>query len=207
MTHLKIAGLALAGGTAVRMGGGDKPLLEIAGRPMLKRVIAVLSADAAAVAISANGDPARFAAFGLPVIPDNPFAGLGPLAGILAGLDWAAGLGADALLTLPGDTPFVPPGLATRLTPAPAFAESGGESHFLVALWPVPVRQRLRLTLTGPGPYGVARFGKSIGMRAVAFPAGPPYRFLNVNTPEDLKTAQAVGTQSFPLPFGRRNNE
>ena len=98
------------------MGGADKPLLDLAGRRMIERIVAAL--DARHIAISANGDPARFAALGLPVLGDGEFAGEGPLAGVLAGLDWAAGLGVDALLTVPGDTPFIPPGWPRRSLPA-----------------------------------------------------------------------------------------
>ena len=90
---MSTAALILAGGGATRLGGGDKPLLEVGGTPMLARIIAALRPDASAIAISANGDPTRFAAFGLPVLPDGAFAGQGPLAGVLAGLDWAAATG------------------------------------------------------------------------------------------------------------------
>ncbi|MGA9866360.1 MAG: NTP transferase domain-containing protein, partial [Acetobacteraceae bacterium] len=98
---LAIFGLALAGGEARRMGGGDKPLLEVGGRPMLIRVLDALAAEAAEVAISANGDPARFAAYGRPVLGDGAFIGCGPLAGVLAGLDWAFSQGGQVLLTVP----------------------------------------------------------------------------------------------------------
>ena len=131
------------------MGGGDKPLLEVGGDTMLSRIIAVLREDVAAIAISANGDPARFARFALPVLPDGQFEGEGPLAGVLAGLDWASALGAGALLTVPGDTPFVPHGLAGALSPAPACAASNGRAHHLVALWPVGCRDELRRTAVG----------------------------------------------------------
>src|SRR5579875_3676841 len=117
-----LAALVLAGGGARRMGGGDKPLLRIGGATLLERLLAVLGVETARIAISANGDPARFAATGFPVLPDRAFAGEGPLAGLLAGLDWAAGQGADTLLTVPGDTPFIPSGLAAALSPAPACA-------------------------------------------------------------------------------------
>ena len=192
----RIAAVILAGGAARRLGGGDKPLLAVGGSTMLARVIAALRPDAAALAISANGDPARFAAFGLPVLPDGRFAGEGPLAGVLAGLDWAAGAGATALLTVPGDTPFVPAGLSAALAPAPACAASFGQGHHLVALWPVECRGGLRAVLAVPGPRGVARFAASIGMRQVDFPAGPWDRFLNVNTADDLVQARALAGDS-----------
>jgi molybdopterin-guanine dinucleotide biosynthesis protein A len=172
------------------MGGGDKPLLDVGGRPMLARVLDALRAEAQAVAISANGDPARFAAFGCPVLDDGAFAGRGPLAGVLAGLNWTASVGGTALLTLPGDTPFAPPHLAARLVPAPACVESGGRVHHLVALWPVARREALRRFLSDPGPHAAHRFASVIGMRRVPFSAADA--FLNVNTPDDLAAARAV---------------
>jgi molybdopterin-guanine dinucleotide biosynthesis protein A len=186
-----IAGLILAGGSSTRMGGGDKPLLQVGGASMLARLIAALRPEIAALAISANGDPARFAAFHLPILPDT-FVGEGPLAGVLAGLDWAAGIGATALLTVPGDTPFVPTGLAATLAPPPACAAAGDHVHHLVALWPVDCRTSLRTALSRPGPRGVARFGATIGMRRVDFPPGPWDRFFNVNTADDLARARAL---------------
>ncbi len=187
-----LCALALAGGGARRMGGGDKPLLELGGRPMLAHILDRLTAEAASVAISANGDPARFAAYGAPVLDDGIFARQGPLAGVLAGLDWAAARGANDLLTVPGDTPFVPPHLATSLAPSPAWAASAGRVHHLIALWPVGVRDALRRYLREPGPHAAGAFGAAIGMRAVAFPPSPHDPFLNVNTPQDLAGARAI---------------
>ncbi|HVB69300.1 MAG TPA: molybdenum cofactor guanylyltransferase MobA [Acetobacteraceae bacterium] len=190
------AALVLAGGTATRLGGGDKPLLEVGGTPMLARIIDRLRPDASAIAISANGDPARFAAFGLAVLPDGAFAGQGPLAGVLAGLDWAAGTGAEALLTIPGDTPFVPAGLAAILAPPPACATSAGRMHHLVALWPVACRDALRGLLSAPGSRAVGRFADLIGMRRVDFPAAKWDRFLNVNTLDDLAAARGLASRA-----------
>ncbi len=183
-----IAALILAGGQARRMGGGDKTLLPLGGRPLLAHILNAL--HPLPVAISANGDPARFAAFGLPVLPDGPFQDQGPLAGVLAGLDWAAALGAGALLTVPGDSPLIPPGLADALSPAPACAATlgpeGRQGHHLIALWPVGCRFALRTFLSTPGPRHVMRFSASIGMRMVDFEAGTWDPFANVNTPDDL---------------------
>ena len=190
-----VCALVLAGGGARRLGGGDKPLRMLGGRPLLAHVLARLGAGGElTVALSANGDPARFAGFGLPVLGDGPFAGQGPLAGVLAGLDWAAGLGAGTLLTVPGDTPFIPRDLVARLAPAPSCAASGGRVHHLVALWPVAARAALRSRLSADGPRNVAAFAMTLGLRAVAFavegqPCDP---FLNVNTPEDLARAQVM---------------
>jgi molybdopterin-guanine dinucleotide biosynthesis protein A len=182
------AGLVLAGGEARRMGAGDKPLLTVGRRTMLASVIAAL--DLAHIAISANGDPARFAAFGLPVLSDGRFQAQGPLAGILAGLDWAAALGMTALLTAPGDTPFLPRGLAAWLAPAPCCVSSGGYKHYLVALWPVDCADTLRNLLSVPGSRQVGRFADLLGMRYAEYRvrAGDP--FANVNTNEDLARAR-----------------
>jgi molybdopterin-guanine dinucleotide biosynthesis protein A len=208
------AAIILAGGGAVRLGGGDKPLLCLAGTTMLARIIATLRADIADIAISANGDPARFAAFGLPVLSDGARAdgaradgvraegvraegapaGEGPLAGILTGLDWAAARGATALLSVPGDTPFIPSGLAVALSPAPACAAGGGRTHHLVALWPIACRDALHAWLTRPGPRAVARFADHIGMRRVDFPPMAWDSFLNVNTADDLAAARRVAS-------------
>jgi molybdopterin-guanine dinucleotide biosynthesis protein A len=188
----EVAALILAGGGARRMGGADKPLLEVGGTPMLALIVATLRADGHAIAISANGDATRFAAFALPVLPDGPFRGEGPLAGILAGLDWAATLGAAALLTVPGDTPFAPRGLAAALAPPPACAASGGHTHNLVALWPVSCCDELRRVLSAPGRRDIAHFARAIGMRSVDFPVAKCDPFLNVNTPEDLVAARSI---------------
>ncbi len=188
----RLAALVLAGGQAARMGGGDKPLLDLAGRSLLQRILARLRTETARIAISANGDPARFAAFGCPVLPDGAFLGQGPLAGVLAGLDWAAAQGCDTLLTVPGDTPFIPPGLAATLAPVPACAASAGRTHPLVALWPVTAREPLRVSLGSPGGRSVREFAASIGMRVVDFPMRAWDPFLNLNDAADLAAARGV---------------
>ncbi len=198
---MRPAGLILAGGAARRMSGGDKPLLTVGGTTILARLICRLATEAAPLAISANGDPARFAAFGLPVLEDEAaFAGQGPLAGLLAGLDWAARRGSDALLTVPGDTPFVPPGLVARLARPPAVAASGGRRHHLVALWPVAARTALREWLSRGEPHGVGRFAEALGVQEVAFASTPFDPFINVNAPEDLAQARDIARI---LPPGR----
>jgi molybdopterin-guanine dinucleotide biosynthesis protein A len=184
------AALILAGGKASRMGGGDKPLLDLAGRPLIARIIAALAP--LPTAISANGDPARFAVYALPILPDGPFADQGPLAGLLAGLDWAANLHATALLTVPGDTPFIATGLADALAPPPACAASGDHVHHLIALWPVACRDDLRRLLATPGRRNVEHFARLIGMRRVDFPLAKWDAFLNINTPDDLAQARAI---------------
>jgi molybdopterin-guanine dinucleotide biosynthesis protein A len=185
MNTSRIVGLVLAGGQARRMGGADKALLLFGGRTMLAAVIAAL--DLPVVAISANGNPARFAAYGCPVLSDGAFQNQGPLAGILAGLEWAAGLGMRALLTAPCDTPYLPRDLADRLWPPPCSAASGGRRHHLVATWPVACAGDLRAMLSVPGSRRVADFAERIGMHYVAFPEDTADRFINVNTVGDLE--------------------
>ena len=170
------------------MSGGDKTLLHLGHRTLLARILAALTPDHPHIALSANGAPARFAAYALPVLAD-PIPGQGPLGGVLAGLNWAAALGVDTLLTVPGDTPLIPPGLAAALAPGPSVAESSGRRHHLVALWPVSAAPSLRAWLQRPGPRSVRAFAETLAMRPVSFPGDP---FVNVNTPDDLATLERL---------------
>jgi molybdopterin-guanine dinucleotide biosynthesis protein A len=159
------AAIILAGGGARRMGGGDKPMLNLAGTRMIERIVAAL--DMRHIAIS---DPTRFASLNLPVLADGDFTGEGPLAGALAGMEWAVSLGADTLLTVPGDTPFIPSGLVGALVPAPACAASNGRVHHLVALRPVARRGELRRLLTVPGRRDVGEFAAGSACGGLIFP-------------------------------------
>jgi len=185
---MKIKALILAGGNATRFGGGDKGLAELAGKSLIAHIIAALGP--LELAISANGDPARFGAFGLPVLPDGEFAGCGPLAGIAAGLAWAHDC--DALITVPCDTPYLPADLATRLLPAPAYAYAAGRDHFLVASWPITSRAPLLAILREGGSFKVERFTRALAARAVEF-AGDGKQFLNINRREDLPDSSVDG--------------
>ena len=186
-----IAGLILAGGEGRRMGGLDKPLLLLAGRALLDRIAAMLRPQVDRIALSANGDPARFAACGLEVLADE-VPGLGPLAGILRGLDWAAESGCDALVTVAGDTPFIPADLAARLLPAAAVAVSGGRVHHTAASWPVSCRDGLREHLHRGGSRSVSGFARLLPMREILFGDVPVDPFFNINRPEDLASAEAM---------------
>ena len=174
------------------MGGGDKPLRSLAGRPMLDWMLDALRPYHDAVALSANGDPARFAAWGLPVLPDGDFAGDGPLAGVLAGLRWAGARGAEAVLAVPGDAPLLPGDLAAQLAPAPAYAVTGGQAHPLPALVPAGAADALADWLRAGQPRRVRLFLDAIGASPRDFGANAAQRFLNVNTPADLATAEAL---------------
>jgi len=182
-----VAVLILAGGAGRRMGGADKAFLRVRGTYLIDRVLARLRPGP--VAISANGDPARFAGYGFPVLPDWPYAGKGPLAGVAAGLNWAAENEAESLLTIPVDTPFVPADLAAQLGPAPAVAVWQGRQHHLVAHWPIAALPVLAAFLAAPGDYKVRDALALIGARPVPFDDSED-PFLNINLPADLALAE-----------------
>lgn len=197
-----IATVILAGGQGVRLGGGDKPLRTIAGRPMLDHVLERLKAQVGEVVISANGDPQRLAEYGLPVIADEAaHSPAGPLAGILSGMRWARTRAAGRLLTVAGDTPFLPVDLARRLGEVDAsriaVAVSGGRRHPVFALWPVALEADLARFLSSSGTLSVMAFLEPFEPVTVDFPfslaGGKPLDpFFNVNTPEDLAQAEAL---------------
>ena len=190
---MNIAGLVLAGGQGLRMGGADKALLPLAGQPLIAHVLARFAPQVATVAISANGDPVRFASCGYPVLADAIHGSAGPLAGVLAGLDWAAALGADRLATVAVDTPFFPDDMVARLSRGlggvqVAMAESGGRLHPTCALWRIGVRVALSAALAGE-ERRLARFGETQGLVRVTFD-GDPDPFFNINHPADLTAAR-----------------
>lgn len=196
-------GVILAGGQATRMGGGDKGLLTLGGKPLLRHVIGRLQPQVAGLALNANGDATRFASCGLPVLPDSIGGFAGPLAGVLAGLDWAAREGADSIVTAAADTPFFPCDLVLRLlsagegmalplvlaaTPDPG---RGKARHPTFGLWPVALRDDLRAALTG-GLRKVVVWTDSHDGREAVFPVTGNDPFFNVNTPDDLARAEAI---------------
>jgi len=194
-------GLVLAGGLARRMGGGDKARIEIGGVSILDRVLATLSAQCPRMVINANGDPARFEDTGLPVVPDNVEGHPGPLAGVLAGLDWLASqkLGIEWMVSVPGDCPFLPDDLVERLHAARreagaplACARSGEWRHPVVALWPVALREDLRKALVEDDMRKIEIWTARHGVAIADWPAEPVDPFLNVNTPEDVARAEQI---------------
>lgn len=195
-------GVILAGGQATRMGGGDKGLLKLGQQSLLARVIDRLEPQVAGLALNANGDPARFERFGLPVLADSIDGFAGPLAGVLAGLDWAADQGADTIVTAAADTPFFPGDLAPQLllasegmahplvlsaTPDP---KRGQVRHPTFGLWPVDLRDDLRVALQS-GLRKVVMWTDKHDGREALFPVTTIDPFFNVNTPEDLARAEA----------------
>ena len=191
-------GVVLAGGLARRMGGGDKAFLRIGGATILERVLARLSPHCAGMIINANGDPARFAQTGLPVVPDSVAELPGPLAGILAGLDWAAEHRSDIewIVSVPGDCPFLPRDLVARLHQARAdarlplaCARSGEWRHPVVGLWPVALLHDLRSALVEDGLRKIEAWTARHGVAVADWPAEPVDPFFNVNRPEDVAQA------------------
>lgn len=201
-----VAGLVLAGGKSRRMGGGDKFLLELGGRTLLDRVLARLEAQAGDIAVSANCDPALLAGHSCPVLPDPPPAGRGPLAGIMAGLDWAASrTAATHIVTVASDTPFFPTDLVRQLTDAGkgsgeiVLAASAKRVHPVFGLWPVSSREVLRTWLDAGSSLKVTDFADRHGWCRCAFEVGADGDpFFNINTPDDLAAAAARLAEAFP---------
>lgn len=199
MPEGRVAGVLLAGGLARRMGGGDKCLLELRGRPMLAHAIDRLAPQVTALAINANGDPARFAAFGLPVLPDVVEGFAGPLAGVLTGMVWARAQvpGAVWLMTAATDTPFFPADLVERLRAAAGdaevvFAASAGRTHPVFGLWRLALLEDLRRALVDEDERKIDRFAGRYRVAEVAFRAEPFDPFFNVNRPEELDEAMRL---------------
>lgn len=192
-------GVILAGGLARRMGGGDKPMREIAGQPILTHVMQRIGSQCDALVLNANGDAARFASFGLPVVADSIEGFAGPLAGILAGLDWAAAQHADWVVSVAGDCPFLPRDLVARFHEAQqseqadlVVAQSGGQAHPVVGLWKVALRNDLRHALVKENLRKIDRWTARYKLASVEWPVEPYDPFFNANAPEDLTEAEAI---------------
>ena len=207
----QITGVILAGGQSRRMGGGDKGMLELAGKPMLAHVIERLAPQVGALVINANGAPERFATYGLPVVPDTVGGFAGPLAGVLAGMRWSLAHAPEArwIATAAGDAPLLPRDLVARLVAAVeagpgaiALAQSNGELHPVIGLWPVALAADLEAQLalgvrkvlhwtdrhgTLPVPFAPARIG--------GLDIDP---FFNANTPQELDQLRAMLARAAP---------
>jgi len=199
-------GLVLAGGLARRMGGGDKARIAIGGVSILDRVLATLSGQCTDIIINANGDPERFADTGCTVVADSVPGFAGPLAGILAGLDWLAAQhnGVQWLVSVPGDCPFLPDDLVERLHAARrqlgagvplACARSGEWRHPVVGLWPLALRESLRKALVEEDLRKIEVWTARHGVAIAEWPDQPIDPFFNVNTPEDAARAERVALQ------------
>lgn len=198
-----LVGVILAGGQARRMGGGDKALLRLGERTLLDHVTARLAPQVDAVVLNANGDPARFAGADLPVVPDSIGGYAGPLAGILAGLDWAHQQGATQVLSVAADTPFFPGDLGKRLgqdsatiaMAATQHPEKGLLRHPTFARWPVALLEDLRAALLG-GVRKIVAFADAHGCAPVEFDTVPFDPFFNINTPGDMQKAETMVSEA-----------
>ena len=200
---MKPPGVILAGGQSSRMGGGDKALLSLGGKPLLEHVIARLRPQVGDMVLNANGDPARFAQFHLPVVADSVGGFPGPLAGVLAGMDWAHEQGADYIVTVAADTPFFPENLVMALQMAREGAQSplvmavtpdperGIARHPTFGLWRVDLRDDLRAALAS-GVRKVVQWTKPHGCAEMVFELEGPDPFFNINTPQDLARAEEM---------------
>lgn len=195
--------VVLAGGLGRRMGGGDKPMREIGGRTILEHVIERLERQCDGLVLNANGDPARFARFGLPVVADTIEGYPGPLAGILAALEWAAANRPDVewIVSAAGDCPFLPRDLVARLQQARsaegadlAVAASGGQAHPVIGLWKVALRDELRHALIDEDLRKIDRWTARYRLATVAWPVEPVDPFFNANTVDDLAEAERLAT-------------
>ena len=196
-----IPGVLLAGGLARRMGGGDKPMRTVGGKTILQRVIARLAPQCDGLVLNANGDPARFATFGLPVIADSVADFPGPLAGILAALDWMAANRPEVkhVLSTAADCPFLPRDLVSRLEQARvaetaelAVAASDGQTHPVIGLWSVALRDELRHALVKEDIRKIDRWTARYPLATVTWPATPLDPFFNANTVDDIAEAERL---------------
>ncbi len=197
----EIAGVILAGGLARRMGGGDKGLRTLGGEPILSRIIDRTRGQVGPLALNANGDPARFAEYDLPVLPDVVDGFAGPLAGVLTGLEWAAREAPQCewVATFPSDAPFLPKDLVERLSRAidaegadMACAQSGGRDHPVIGLWPVSLAADLRRAMVDEDIKKVDRWTGRFRLAVAAFETEPFDPFFNANRPEDLDEAARI---------------
>lgn len=207
--HPPTLGVVLAGGLARRMGGVDKPLLSIGGRTLLSRVVERLGPQCDATIINGNGPQGRFRATPLPIVPDSIPDFPGPLAGILAAMEWAAAYrpAIQWVVSVPCDTPFLPHDLVLRLHETRATsgrsiacAASGNRIHHAVALWPTELRRSLREALSQKGAQSIRGWANSHGVIQADWPGEPVDPFFNINTLEDLAEAEAM-VERLPIGF------
>lgn len=202
-----VVGVILAGGLARRMGGGDKGLVSLCGRPLLDHVVERLAPQVDALMINANGDPGRFARYGLPVVADSVEGHAGPLAGVLAGLERAPSVapGAAWVATAATDTPFFPRNLVVRLLAATmeagaevACAASAGRHHPVFGLWPVSLADDLRRAMTVEAIRKVDAWTGRHRLAVADFAIEPYDPFFNVNRPDDIAEAERIATEHRP---------
>ena len=196
-----VAGVLLAGGRARRMGGGDKGLQKLGGRPIIEYILERARPQVSTLVINANGDPERFSAFGLDVVADVIEGFAGPLAGVLTGMEWAAakGPGTGWVATFATDAPFVPLDLVSRLSAAVekegaemACAASGGRAHPVFGLWPVAKATDLRRAMIDEDMRKIDLWTARYHLIEVDFSDHPFDPFFNINEPDHLAEAERI---------------
>ena len=201
MTTEGIAGVMLAGGLSRRMGGGDKSLRTLGGRSILERIVATVRPQVGPLVLNANGDPARFAAFGLPVAADVVEGFAGPLAGVLTGMEWARANAPQCrwLASFATDAPFIPDDLVARLAAAVeregadlACARSDGQEHPVFGLWRVDLADDLRRAMVEEDMRKVDAWTARHRLAIADFATDPVDPFFNTNRPDDLAEAERL---------------
>ncbi|WP_286192335.1 molybdenum cofactor guanylyltransferase MobA [Roseomonas genomospecies 6] len=196
-----IAGVLLAGGLSRRMGGGDKSLRTLGGRSILERIVATARPQVGPLVLNANGDPARFAAFGLPVAADVVEGFAGPLAGVLTGMEWARANAPDCrwVASFATDAPFIPADLVARLMAAVeregadlACARSDGQEHPVFGLWRVDLADDLRRAMVEEDMRKVDAWTARYRLAVADFATDPVDPFFNTNRPDDLAEAERL---------------
>ncbi|MDQ2103692.1 molybdenum cofactor guanylyltransferase MobA [Azospirillum isscasi] len=196
-----IAGVLLAGGLSRRMGGGDKSLRTLGGRSILERIVATARPQVGPLVLNANGDPARFAAFGLPVAADVVEGYAGPLAGVLTGMEWARANAPDCrwVASFATDAPFIPGDLVARLAAAVeregadlACARSDGQEHPVFGLWRVDLADDLRRAMVEEDMRKVDAWTARHRLAIADFATDPVDPFFNTNRPDDLAEAERL---------------
>mgnify|MGYP001278681649 FL=1 len=197
-------GVLLAGGLARRMGGGDKSLREVGERMILEWVVERSRPQVERLLLNANGDVTRFKHFGLPVVPDVLDGFVGPLAGVLSGLEWAIRSGCDVrwVVSFATDAPFIPVNMVERFEAVAVTtdsdivcASSGGRRHPVFALWPVTIAKDLRKALVYEKVRKIDRFTANYNVQSVEFVTDPIDPFFNVNDPDSLERANILCRQ------------
>jgi molybdopterin-guanine dinucleotide biosynthesis protein A len=196
----EVVGLLLAGGQSRRMGGGDKSLMKVGGETLLARIVARVKPQVGPIVLNANGDPARFASFGLPIAPDVIEGYAGPLAGVLTGLEWARANAPHCayVASFASDAPFLPRDLVARLLAAReaaaadlACAASGGRDHPVFGLWPAALAEALRRAVVDEGIRKVDEWTGRYKLARAEYSTDPVDPFFNLNAPEDFAAAEA----------------
>ena len=194
---MKVIGAIIAGGRSRRMEGHEKAFLTLAGKPILAHVIARIGPQVDQLVINANGNPSRFLEFSLEVVPDALTSLTTPLAGLHAALQFTKSVGADVLVTVPSDTPFLPFDLVARLlektgTNGAAIAASGDQEHYIIGAWGAELLDRLESAIATDNLFRVKDWAHSVAAQKVEWPVEPHDPFFNVNAPEDLRIAEKI---------------